>query len=292
MNILDANRIIEDFYDKLNPTKEDEILYVDALKYLIENYNDPKALRTLGGYYYGNKDFKLAEKYYLLAAEYNDEYAFDGLGYIYYYGRCGVVDYEKAFYYYQKASDLGVDEATIKLSDMYKKGLGVEKNTNKALDILINMYNKVKNTNNVYSSYPEVAIRLSNIYIDNNTKELAVPILIKAKKMLKIRLFYNPFFGEFTNMKSVIDYLYECTTFNKDEMDLYDLIYYFKNEGVVDFKYEGNTYKIIGVKEDDNIIIKANDKWYKSIIDYLMKEKIGDKRITSLVNDIYDITGE
>lgn len=292
MTYFEAISIIDKYERKVNTTDEDDNLFIDALKYLLENYNDPRAARAIGGFYYGKKDFELAKKYYLIAAESNDAYALDGLGYIYYYGRCGEVDYKKAFYYYSEASKQGVDEATLKLSDMYKKGLGVEKNIELSMNILTTIYEKCKDSNDPYSMFPQVAIRLGSIYIEQGRIDEAKELFIKAKKLLILRIFDNPFFGEFTNMKIVVDYLYQCITFDKNNMDIYDLLYYFKDSGTVSFFYNRKKYIIEGIKENDSVVIKYNDAWYKSYVDFLMKFQINGKRITTLINDIYGIEGD
>lgn len=51
---------------------------------------------NLGGYYYAKEKYDLAEKYYLLANQAGDKWTADGLGFIYYYGRVGPRDYQKA----------------------------------------------------------------------------------------------------------------------------------------------------------------------------------------------------
>ena len=81
----------------------------------------------LGGWYYEQRQFDLAEEYYLMAASLEYVDAYECLGYIYYYGRVGQPDYKKAFHYYKLASDKGNLVASYKLADMYKNGYYVSK---------------------------------------------------------------------------------------------------------------------------------------------------------------------
>ena len=288
----EAKEIVDKFYNKRNTNKDDEYLFVEALNYIIDSTGDPEYVSALGGYYYGKKRFDLALKYYSIASEDNEKYALNGLGYIYYYGRTGEVNYDLAFKYYKRASDLGVDEATMKLSDMYSKGLGAKKDLKKSYDILIKLYEREKNSDLVYSIYPEVVIRLSSYWIKEEKYEDCFYALIKAKNFIKSRLVYNDFFGEYTNMESIINKIYECVSFDKLEMDIYDIFYYFKNIGKVIFLYNGKEYCINSQMDGNAVSLEFNGKWYHDARDFLMNAKIDNKRISSISYDIYACRGE
>ena len=124
LTIEKAQQILDDYYDLTQPTYEDDIQLINALEYLIKETNNPEYMVELGGWYYGQKQFDLAEEYYLMAAKLDYNNAYECLGYIYYYGRVGQPDYEKAFHYYKLASDQGNLVAAYKLADMYKNGYG------------------------------------------------------------------------------------------------------------------------------------------------------------------------
>ena len=104
MTIAEARRIERDFYDNPNPTEDDVFLFTEAMDYIIQTTRDPKAMMSLGGYFYDEHKFHLALKYYEMAAEYKIDSAYECLGYIWYYGRTGTKDYEKAFNYYKPVS--------------------------------------------------------------------------------------------------------------------------------------------------------------------------------------------
>ena len=69
MTIKDALDIVRDYYNLNNPSEKEEFIYVEAVKYLMEETKDPQYIMELGGYYYGKKDYELALKYYEYAAE-------------------------------------------------------------------------------------------------------------------------------------------------------------------------------------------------------------------------------
>ena len=93
------------------------------------------------------------------------------LGYIYYYGRCtdGVADYENAFKYFSLGAAAGIFESMYKLSDMYKHGYYVEKNT-KATETLVRMvYDKalLRIENEEFEGkFADAALRMGNLCRD------------------------------------------------------------------------------------------------------------------------------
>lgn len=89
--------MIRDYYKISLPGEEDDFRYTEALSFIIESTKDPRVMMELGGWYYENRHFDLALKYYEMAAEYNNTEAYVCLGYIWYYGRTGEKDFEKAF---------------------------------------------------------------------------------------------------------------------------------------------------------------------------------------------------
>ena len=131
MTVDEARKIQRDFYDKSNPSEEDIFLFTEAMGFLIRELSDPHDMMELGGWYYDRRRFDLALKYYEMASAYNIDAADECLGYIWYYGRTGEVDYKKAFEYYSKAAKRGDTVAEYKVADMYKNGYYVEKDYDK-----------------------------------------------------------------------------------------------------------------------------------------------------------------
>ncbi len=97
MNSREAHEIIDRYYQRNVHSEDETFEFTEALSYLITEKNDPRAMMELGGHYYGLRDFDLALKYYDMAAALDYEPANECLGYIWYYGRTGTKDYEKAF---------------------------------------------------------------------------------------------------------------------------------------------------------------------------------------------------
>lgn len=141
--IESAKQVLDDYYDLVHSKYEDDIQFINALEFLIQETNNPEYMVELGVWYYGQKQFDLAEDYYLMAAKLNYVDAYECLGYIYYYGRVGQPDYEKAFHYYKLASDQGILwqpinwQICIRMAIMYKK---IIQNMYKSLRVYILYY--------------------------------------------------------------------------------------------------------------------------------------------------------
>ena len=146
-------------------------------------YDNPLALDVKAyGYYLGacgyEKDYVKAKEMLedLLDSEISDErkvFYCNTLGYIYYYGTAndGETDSDEAFHYFSLASNANVDEATVKLSDMYHYGYGVPYNDFIAVQLLKRLYKPCEKeflNGNPYSKLADVAIRVADLYEEND----------------------------------------------------------------------------------------------------------------------------
>ena len=136
MTIADAIKIIGTLESRNNLSEDEEFEYTEALGFMISETADPRYMMQLGGYYYGQRDFDLALKYYDMAAALDYEEANECLGYVWYYGRTGTKDYEKAFRYFSAAAAKGNLVARYKIADMYKNGNFVDKDYEKYKEII------------------------------------------------------------------------------------------------------------------------------------------------------------
>jgi hypothetical protein len=98
------------------------------------------------------------------------------LGYIYYYGRCNnsVPEYDKAFKYFSLGAAGGLFESLYKLSDMYKNGYFVEKNTKAAETLVRLVYDHALRrfeAENFGGKLADVALRMGNLCRDGITKD-------------------------------------------------------------------------------------------------------------------------
>ncbi len=217
MTERDARIIIRMFYTNDEPEK-DEAAFEEACHFLMEVIGDMKVAEGLGGYYYGKRRYDLALKYYTLAAKNGTTYAWIGLGYIWYYGRLGVRDYEKAYHSFAKAIELltgrsmnsdtfwtldkkvklhNKDEydqyinAAYKLADMYRYGLYVEESWEHFVFLIRQLYDMTcSHDMNFADHMPEISLRMADVLLAEQASEAAgkqtTGISAKKKEALDI----------------------------------------------------------------------------------------------------------
>ena len=288
LTIEKAQQILDDYYDLTQPTYKDDIQLINALEYLIKETNNPEYMVELGGWYYGQKQFDLAEEYYLMAAKLDYNNAYECLGYIYYYGRVGQPDYEKAFHYYKLASDQGNLVAAYKLADMYKNGYYVQKDYPKYVQIIKDLYPKIQGATNTFDPVPEIYSRLAKIYVEEGNEDQAIQLLLIAKEFQSQRLICSQFFGDLTIMKYIVNDLYSLIQFDPDYMDLFDLYYALQKPCKVAIEILGEDHIIEAKYEDGLFFICMDDKNYEDVDQFFLKAKInGEPLSTQYVNVNY-----
>ena len=288
MTIIEARRIIREYYDNTNPTAEDKFMCTEAMNYLIDQTKDPQAMTDLGGFYYEERQFDLACKYYEMAAEYGSVNAMLGLGYIWYYGRTGRRDYEKAFRYYNMARQKGDIVAAYKVADMYRNGYHVRKDYDKYREIIESLYPRVQSAQWLNEPLPEIFTRLAKIRAGEGRISEALQLYDKARSFLAQRIQWHPFFGDLNIMKWMIDDIYKLREFDPEDMDLYDLYYLLQKPVRVQFRFED---KILGVEmaeEDGEPGILFDNVWYRTVDDFFQKAVIEGELITMRYQELYD----
>lgn len=280
MTIEEARNIYDKFNRKNdNYTEEEFFLYTEAAGLLIRETKDSDCMLNLGGYYYSQKNYDLAFKYYEMSADYGNEFALVCLGYIWYYGRTGEVDYKKAYEYFSRAGYNSV--AKYKIADMYHNGYYVEKDEAKYKEIIEELYRVYKDTNYVDEPLPELCVRLAGIRKEEGNITEAVKLLKQGKSMLGSRIGYSPFWGNLNIMESLITELYSLIPFDRDDFDFYDLFELLKKPVKVQFTYNDTKYMIESVAEEDGTVsVCFNGKWYRTFKDLISKEKMDDSLIT------------
>lgn len=282
-----ALKIVEDFENSAAADNGDAFMYVEALKYLIDETGEAQYISRLGGYYYEQRRFDLALKYYEAAAQKGDLHATDALGYIWYYGRTGETDYEKAFEYYSRAAEMGSLTSAVKIADMYKNGYYVEKNNDEYKRRIMELYPKVRNAKYLNEPLPEVYTRLAGIYIKDDSDDNARKLLADARTFLEQRMMNNPFFGTLNQLNWLINDYYSITEFETDNFELYDLFHVLKKPAKVRFWCDGEAHEVEATGGETEPEICLDGKWYRSCKDFLLKAEISGRRITALCYDLY-----
>ena len=287
MTVIEAKRIVREFYDKSNPTEDDRFLFTEAMRFLIEETKDSNAMLNLGAYYYEEKEFDLALKYYDMAAEYDNMIAISNLGYIWYYGRTGEKNYEKAFYYFDRAAKAGDTIAAYKVADMYKNGYYVEKDYEKYKEIIEDLYKKITEDYDPDAPLPEIYTRLAKIRSEAGDTKEALRLYDEARSSLEYRIQWHPFFGDRNIMKWMIADIYKLRKFDPKDFSLYDLYYLLSTPAKARFLFEETPYEVEAVNEEGGIAIRFGETWYRDIDDFFAKAELEGELLTTRFEELY-----
>ena len=302
MTVSEARGIITDYYMAESHTDDDKFLFVEAYHFLIDAFHRPYDMHNLAFHYAEERHFDLYLKYLEMAAEYEYCPAFESLGYLWYYGQTGTVDYEKAFFYFSKGAECGDDYMRIsceyKIADMYRYGYFVEKDEARYRDIIERLYDEISHPELLDSlidmefyPMPGVIFRMAGIKADEGDTREALRLLADAKVQLAEYIKSNPsWWGNFEEMESVVMLIHDLPP--EEDMycapDLYDLFWISRLGANLSVLYHGIRFTVECVKEGRNTVIKFNNKWYRDIYGFFEKAKIGGRPISALYGELLE----
>ena len=291
MTVEEARELYEQYKKEIhwnNDHTNDDALF-EVTEFLLEQTKDPWYSSELGSHYYERRQFDLARKYYELTYELGDRTIASCLGYIWYYGRTGTVDYEKAFRYFSEAANLGNGEAKRKLADMYKNGYFVEQNYPKYCAIIEELYEEHKEDEHKFIELPDICTRLAGIRKAEGNIPEAIRLYRMAKDYLPRRLQLMEFFGDINVMDWLINDLYSITEPDYSDLDIYDLFYVMKEPVTVTFRFKRKKFQIRSVMENGEYAVEFDGHWYRSVNELFQKAKLEGKPIYVWDREIYDV---
>ena len=148
-------------------------LIVDIYRDRVDD-EDADAMCNLGALYYtgraGKQDYEKAVFYYDMADKAGNRMATENMGYIYYYGRTGEKDYEKAFQYFVKAALGGSTRSLYKVGDFYRNGYYVEKDPREAFRIYQECTERMEEYEDLEIA-PDVYMRMGDCLYDGTGVE-------------------------------------------------------------------------------------------------------------------------
>ena len=295
MTTNDALIAINKYYDIDNPSQDDDFVFIESLKFLIEETQDPKYMTELAWYYCEHKRFDLEIRYLEKAAELGSKQAYEELGYMWYYGQHGEQDFEKAFYYFSKGAEKGGLWCRYKLADMYRFGCFVEKDEARYCRMIEEVYEEIKNPTRLNQPFPEVCLRLAGIRDEQGRKDEAIDLLVKGKKFMAERLSLDPFWGHIEVMGRIVRYLDEISFSLPSRFpsnDFYEFFIFTETHGRYFMSYRGRRIKIEVTEENGEKAIRYDGKWYRSFEDFCSRAEVEGKKFTSIYDEIVDIRDE
>ena len=286
MDGKEARKIINSYQETEIHSPDDDFMFVEACQYIINEEHDTEMMLWLGGWYYERKRFDLALKYYELAASFGNESADECLGYIWYYGRTGQCDYEKAFKHFSAAAERGNVTAKYKIADMYKNGYYVDKDYDKYVSIIEELYPIACDFDYYYQPLPDIFTRLAKIRVKQDEIGEAINLYLRAKDFLAERLTFNSFFGDLNIMKWLIGDLYQLVDFGTFGVDFYDLYYLLTKEVSLEVIIGESTIKIYTEMTDGECNVNFNGKWFRNVDDFFGNASINGLLLTEIYSEI------
>ncbi len=285
MDRKEANGIIRSLFEKESRTflsNEDKFELKEALRYLSEVEHDGKAMAHLGGIYYEEENYPLAEKYYLASYEAGNKDIASGLGFIYFYGRTGAPNYEKALRYFSESAERGDLEAAMKIADMYRDGLGVKADKDEYERRVRELYEQAQLDDNVFSPVPELAHRLAAIDIEKGNLEEAKSALLKGRLYIVTRIRCSAFWGNFIVARRIEALMDKLGMIDHRMPNFFDLLVLLKKPSEFALIYGGSNYSISSFMDEGKIRVKFNQEPYPSIEDFFRKASIKGRPVYML----------
>ena len=302
MNVSEARQFITAYYRNPNPGEDDKFLFEEAQRVIIDAYHDPRDMHNLAFFYLKEKRHDMELKYLEMAAEYGYAPAIEELGYIWYYGQNGEVDYKKAFEYFSKAAESGDDVvmawAEHKLSDMYHNGFYVEKDEDKYRRMVEDLYEKMTNPGKLHSvySYPveslpfaDVQLKLARIRAEDGHADEAMALLSAARTRLAENIRNNPsWWGNVEVIEEVVRLQHKIDP-SMEVRDVYDLCALVDVPCKIAFLYGERRFIIEVVKDEEGNVIRFDRKWFRDVRDFFAKAQIDDKKVVYIYDLLRDV---
>ena len=289
MNLGEALNIKAEYYDKSVRTEYDDLIFANALEYLIDYTNDARFMTELAWHYCANRRFDLEFKYLEMALAHGDSGALVGLGYMWYYGHNGEKDYERAFQYFSRGMSGKNDDRSLrcryKLADMYHYGLYVSSDQDKYRKMIKEAYGDVKDSIFLHYPLPEIFFRYAGIEFEEGNISEADKLLCTAKRFMAERfIFEPPFWGHMKVMERIIRLMYDLKRFDEESFDIYDCFYLVGTPCKVRFVSDNKEYVITMMGQKG---IYFENKWYKTFAEMVEKAILDDE--VRLVEKYYEI---
>ena len=287
MTVAEAKEKIRQYYIHYLDMNEDDKFILDELcRFVYEQTGDINYL--LEGFDF-NGDPKYLEKIYLYAVECGDEHTAYVLGKLYESGRLGQPDYAKAYEYYLRASKTKPigdgtfensyrqvhNDAKIKLAEMYRRGIYVEKDVDKYKELINEAYEDVKDKDWTYIRY-ETLFAKAKLELEEGNIEKGLEILYMAREEFWHLLRGAQEEEDYRLLDEINTTLYRYQELDYTEADPKDITELLKKPLTVSFLYDGVFYKIRCYKDKDDMLVEFENKLYRDPIDFIMKAKTGN----------------
>ena len=290
MNLQEAkDQLIEICKSPETITEEKAFIQEELCKYIYEQSKDSQYLVIIASNI-EDKNPELVEKIYKQAIADGDEHSCFYLANLYYSGKLGRPDYEKAFTYYSRAALTKQkgngsfedpvtsvhNEAKLKLAMMYRNGIFVVKDFDRYEQIVNEVYEEVKDKEWHEERYFGL-IAKAKLEIEKGNFEEGINLLFDARIDIASCFDAAQMKDALEDLKEVNDLIYAFIELDLTEIDALDITELLKYPLDLSFTYQNEQYGLKTIEENGGIIIEFEGRYYKDVIEFIMNAKIGDE---------------
>ena len=186
-----------------------------------------------------------------------------------------------------RARQMGDIIGAYKVADMYKNGCFVERDPDKYKAVIEELYPRVEHARQLDEPLPEIFTRLARIRTEEGNTAEALRLYDAVRDFLARRIRAHPFFGDLNIMKWMIGDIYKLRDFDRESFALYDLYWLLNSPVRVRFCFEENAHEAEAVPEGDQLSIRFDEKWYRTIDDFFRKAELDGELLTSRYEELY-----
>lgn len=264
--------------------KDDYPLYFDSLEYLVE-HDMPQEIAWHEMYLEELEKKNLGEEILRVFKDTVNPFALEAIGYKYLYGEHCSVDYKKAYRYFYHGEKLGNLRCRYYRALMFKNGLYVKKNYNKYVKMIESIVDDfiAAGGKNILFCIDFAFIELAKIWKEKENYKKCLEYAYKAKELHGARIYG---FLEVSKMPEILDIIYSVIPFDKDDMDVFDLLYLLKQPVKARFFAKSKEYHVESVNLNGYCMVKFNDKYYKNAKEFFNKAIIDDKKFHEWLHNV------
>lgn len=302
MTVEEAKKLIEEIIKESEfPFDEETSFKLDELtKFIFKEQKDGANACYIGTNYRDQGKYDQALYYYELAIQYGYEPAYEYAADLYHDGDLSSgVDFKKAFEYYTKASTTkevgdgsfenpGTDvhnDAKIALANMYDNGEYVEKNHDKYIELIKEVYEELKDSE-FYTSKPYVEEEMAYIALEEDDKDACYQHLTNAICLKLESVFNSKLIDEVDAVNQLVNLKYKIFEINKNSIFLEDIFYLLNEPCKLSFTNNGAKHYIESLIDDNKLAICFdNNQWFREINDMFIRAKLEDKDFIEVAED-------
>ena len=242
---------------------------------------------------YSQVFFELCQKYNsyielkrLISYQKNDAVLAAAKADLLYQGKFGIPDLKGAYDLYVHAARTGSLRAGFMVAKAFRDGWFGMVDQKRYEEIVRSIYDFAIQENPLaLFALPEVILELSRIEEKIGNKEKAIECCLKWKEMTLMEMSDHCYPSE--TGEQIVQQLYRLTVFDPADIDLLDLFYLLQSPCKVKiFLLDGAEIKIESVPYEDEIIVKCEKNYFRTIADFFKQYRFNNKRISAYVNEI------